>query len=380
VEGKTIRANLEGSIYQRKSDGYYVAAISLPNGKRKYFYGKTEADALEKKRQAERQQDDGANLASEDPTLKRFMETWLDVVQQSLRPKTYESYLSLSRNHIIPELGKTKLSKLTAQEVQVFINSRTRKGLSPRSVQYIRAVLRMALSQAQKWGMLQKNVAKLVEVPRIPRKHAFETSQADVQAILKAVEGHRLETLFLTSVSLGLRLGEVLALKWSDVDFPARTLSVSRSLQKIKGDKYRFVEQKTIRSTRKLPVPERLFASIDAHRTRQTLEQTVFPQTPWGLIFCTRNGTPLSGPDVTHAFQRLLAAQGVPRIRIHDLRHACISLLLAQGVDVRTVAEIAGHSQVSMTLNVYAHAIPGQSKIALDKLDALFQADETEKT
>jgi integrase len=375
-----MRANHEGSIYQRKSDGYYVAAISLPNGKRKYFYGKTESEVLDKKRKAERQQDDGADLSSEDPTVKAFMETWLEgVVKQSLRPKTYDSYLSYATNHIIPELGRIKLSKLTAQDVQIFLNTRTRKGLAPRSVQYIRAILRMALVQAQKWGIVQKNVAKLVEVPRIPRKHSFQTSKTDVKAVLKAVEGNRLETLYVLSASLGLRLGETLGLRWSDFDQKKRTLSVARSLQKIDGE-YQFVEQKTARSTRKLPVPTLLYDALLAHKERQQLEQIAFPQTDnRNLIFCSKFGTPLDGPNVTHQFQRLLAAKDLPRIRIHDLRHACISLLIAQGVDIPTVAAIAGHSKSSMTLDVYSHAVPENSKIALDKLDALLQPDEPEE-
>lgn len=248
------------------------------------------------------------------------------------------------------------------------------KRLAPRTVQYIRAVLQQALNQAVKWEYVARNVAKVVDAPRVEKYVITPLDQHQAQRLLDAVSGHRLEVLYRLTVSLGLREGEVLGLRWEDVDFEQRSLRISGALQ-LQHGKLKRVATKTASSTRTLPLPPVLLRALQAHCAAQEKERTLLGDAWQGhqLVFPSSIGTPMSPRNLVRHFKILLRkAEVAETIRFHDLRHSYATLLIAQGVHPRVVMEILGHSQISVTMNTYAHALPETTRAAADKVDALF--------
>jgi integrase len=312
-------------------------------------------------------------MVDERQTVEQFLSRWLaDKVKPSARPGTLRGYESKIRVHIIPALGMIALVKLTPQRLQSFFNAKLGAGLSPRSVHHLRAILRAALTDAVKWGLASRNVADLVDPPRVPHDEVRPLSSAEAQALLTAVEGDRLEALYSVALALGLRQGEALGLRWEDVDLDAGSLSVKQSLQRI-GGAFQFVEPKTARSRRTLPLPNVAAKALREHRTRQLTERLAAGPM-WeehGLVFTRANGRPLHGSNVTREFQRMLEQAGLRRLRFHDMRHACASLLIAQGVHPRVVMETLGHSQIGITMNLYSHVLPEAQRQAAAQMDAV---------
>ena len=278
--------------------------------------------------------------------------------------------------HLGPGLGHYQLGKLEPQAVQAFLNAKLAAGLSPRTVQFIRAILRRALGQALKWGLVTRNVATLVDPPRVIRPEFRCLSPVEAGQFLQAIRGDRLEALYAMTLALGLRQGEVLGLHWADVDLEQRTLRVRAALQWLRGDEPKLVEPKTRQSRRTLPLPTMVIEQLLAHRIRQEEDrQRAGDQwigDEWDLVFCTQQGCPLHSRHVVTYFKAILKKSGLPNIRFHDLRHSCASLLVAQGLHPRVVMEQLGHSTIKLTVDTYSHVLPELQRQAADTMDGLF--------
>ncbi len=369
------RGHNEGTVRQR-SDGRWEAMVSLPGGKRRSLYGKTRKEVQEKLRAALRDLDSGLDLTAGRQTVGQFMVQWLeDVARPKLRPSTLKSYESYVRVHIIPTLGHHRLTKLTPQHIQTFLNAKSAAGLSPRTVQYIRAILRRALGQAVKWGLVGRNVAALVDPPRSVRKPVEPLSADQARAFIATTAGDRLGPLFHVAIASGLRQGELFGLRWQDVDLNAGTLTVRHAMQRVNG-KPTFVEPKTALSQRTVTLPASAVAALRAQRTCQIENRLLAGSRwqDWGLVFCSSIGTPLEPSNVGHRLHKLLEEAGLPRQRFHDLRHCAASLLLAGGVAPRTIMGILGHSQIGLTMNTYAHLSPTLERDAAAALGAILAA------
>ena len=245
---------------------------------------------------------------------------------------------------------------MTPQSVQTLINRKLASGLSPRRVQYIHAVLRRALGQAEKWELVTRNVAKLVNAPRVEQPEIDPFTPYEAREFVQAIQGERLEALYLLAIATGLRQGELLGLSWTDIDLPSANVKVRTTLQRIDG-KYQFLEPKTARSRRTLALPDVVVDSLRDHKGRQVGEMLQAGST-WqqlDLVFTAPDGGPLSDRIVRSRFYRILENAGLRRQRFHDLRHSCASLMIAQGVQSREVMQTLGHSTIVMTLNRYAH-------------------------
>lgn len=370
------RGNSEGSIYKR-ADGRWCASVDLghTNGRRRRraFYGKTRQEVVNKLHAAQRQLADGLPLPGQRQTVGGFLEVWLrDSAARKVRPRTLERYRQIVQLYLIPRLGRIRLAKLAPADVERAMNEALTLGASPRSAAHMRAVLRTALNVAMKWGSLGRNVASLAGPPRVPEREIRPLSRADARAILGAVRGDRLEALFTVALALGLRQGEALGLRWQDVNLDGGTITVQRSLQRVGGE-WLFLEPKTIRSRRTVPLPGPVTAAVREHRARQLQERLrlgpAWQGETWGdLVFTDEAGGPLSGFHVRRRFNALLAVAGLPPMRYHDLRHGAASLMAAQGVPVRVAMELLGHSQVSTTMNVYAHVAPELGRDAADRM------------
>ncbi len=368
----TRRGHNEGHIYHR-DDGRWEAKLSLPNGKRKSFYARSRKEAQDALRAAQRDLDAGLDLGTAKRTVAAFLDHWLvDVAKPSVRPKTYASYSQLVRLHLKPALGHHQLSKLSPQHIQMMMNGKSAAGLSPRTVQYLRAVLRRALGQALKWGLVGRNVATLVDPPRSQRSEVTPLSPLQARAFLMAAQGDRLEALYSVAIALGLRQGEALGLRWADVDLDAGTLRVRHALQRIDGT-LQLVEPKTKRSKRTIPMPPSVVTALRAHRVRQ-LEERLIAGSRWreyDFVFPSTIGTPADARNIVRRFHALLDRAGLPSMRFHDLRHTCASLLLAQHVPPRVVMETLGHSQIALTMDTYSHVMPVMQREAATLMDQL---------
>src|SRR5579884_3830581 len=282
------RGHHEGTIRQR-ADGRWEAQVSMPRGKRKSYYGKTRREAQDKLRAALRDLDAGLDLAAGRQTVGQFLDRWLaDVAKPSVRPSTYESYAGHVRNHLKPALGHIQLAKLTPQQVQTMLTEKTAAGLSPRTVQYIRAVLRRALGQAMKWGLVARNVATLTEPPRSAKKPVQPLTAEQARAFLDFTKDDRLGPLFHVAITTGLRQGELFGLRWPDVDLAAGTLTVRHALQRING-KPTLVAPKTDKSRRTVTLPASAVAALREQRKRQLQERLLAGSRwqDWGLVFAS---------------------------------------------------------------------------------------------
>jgi integrase len=321
---------------------------------------------------------DSAASPEQPPLLAAFLEAWLaDVVAGSVRPKTFVSYRSIVTCHLAPALGHIRLDELRPGHVQAYLNAAAGSGLAPRTVAYHRNILRQALGYAERIELVGRNVAKLAVPPRIPRREVRPLTPAEARVFLAAIAGDRLEAAYLLALGAGLRQGEILGLRWPDVDLAAAgTVRVRAALQRVDGQ-FALVEPKSTRSRRVVPLPAIVRAALVAHRERAALEpprriEPVFDE----LVFTTTAGAPIDGINLTRRFQRILRAAGLPHQRFHDLRHGCASLLLAQGVPARVVMETLGHSQISLTLDTYSHVIPALGREAADRMDAVLRGSE----
>lgn len=372
------RGHGEGSISQR-ADGLWMARVSLPNGKRKALYGKTRKEAQDKLRAALRDLDAGLDLSAGRQTVGQFLERWLeDVAKPGLRPKTFQSYAQLVRLYLKPDLGHHQLAKLTPQHVQAMMTAKTAAGLSPRTVQYIRAVLRRALGQALKWGLVSRNVATLVDPPRSIKAPVSPLTAEQARSFIAFTADDRLGPLFHVAIASGLRQGELFGLRWDDVDLAAGVLRVRHALQRIDGE-LTLVEPKTALSRRTVTLPASAVAALRVQKDRQTFERAQAGDR-WqeaGFVFTSTVGTPLNPSNVDKRLKSLLAEAGLPRQRFHDLRHCAASLLLAGGVAPRTIMGILGHSQISLTMNTYAHLSPALERDAARALDTVLGVAET---
>jgi integrase len=222
-------------------------------------------------------------------------------------------------------------------------------------------------------GYVSRNVAALVDPPRVTRPEIRPLTPDQARMLLAAARDHRHGALVTVALALGLRQGEALGLRWEDVDLEKGVLHVRHALQFPKGGGWMLVEPKSERSRRVIVMPEIVKSAIRAQRMGQR-EQRLLAGSGWretGFIFTSRTGTPLDPWGVIKAFKRLLQAAGLPNIRFHDLRHTAATFLLAQGVDPRTIMETLGHSQISLTLNTYSHVLPSLQRDAAEKMNRL---------
>ncbi len=358
----------DGTIYQR-ADGRWCARLSLgvKNGKRvrKDFYGKTRREVQTKLKQFLKDQQAGLLVVNEKITVDEYLQQWLEeIVEKKNKPSTYRSYADTVRLYIVPAVGDMKLSVLAPAHVQRLLNDLHSSGLAARTVAYVRSILRTALNQALKWGYVVRNAAALAESPRQEKHMITPLTASQVRQLLFSVEGHRLASLYHLALGLGLRRGELLNLRWADVDLAGQTLRVTVG--------------KTRASARVLPLSAPLVASLQAHWERQQAERLALG-VDWkehGFIFPSEVGTAIPGRNLLRHFKASLKKAGLPQtIRFHDLRHTCATFLIAQGTHARVVMEVLGHSQIGTTMNIYGHVASDTQKTALSGLDSFFTDD-----
>lgn len=386
------KANGEGSIYlikTGKNKGLYGASITSADGKRRYFYGKKRQDVYEKMQAALREKEQGVMVDASRQTVEQYLRYWLEhSAKDRIRPRTYERYEQYVRVHILPTLGKVKLQSLSPQHIQTWKSKKLKEGLSPTTVRTMHVVLHKALSDAIKLGLVSRNVTEMVSPPRKARQEMQVLTANQARQFLDAAKGEPDEALFIVALATGMRRGELLGLKWQDINFQEGILRVRRTLNRIPtvlGEGAGSLvesEPKTMQSRRSIVLPAFALEALQ----RQKLVQTKWRQNAgdaWeehGYVFTTPTGRYIHPNTLYARFKALLKKAGLPDIRFHDLRHSVATQLLSSGVHPKVVQEILGHSQISMTMDIYSHVLPTMHQDAMDKLHRAFLGKDENKT
>ncbi len=305
--------------------------------------------------------------------LADFLADWLEnSARSNVKPRTFERYEELVRQHIVPHIGAVKLDKLTPRHVDILLGKVKESGLSSRTALHVYRVLHRALEVAVRWNRIGRNICDAVEPPRVDEAAPTGLSPTEVDALLRAAEGHRLYPLLLTAIHTGMRLGELCGLRWEDVDLEEGIAVVRQALEK-PGARPVFTSPKS-RKERAVPLTPEVMEALRKLRVEQELERASCGQhyEDFGLVFCQPNGRPLDPKSLSRwHFKRWLEAAGLPKsVRLHDLRHTFVSRALAAGANPRAVSDIAGHHDPGFTLRRYAHALPDDTKEAVRRLSS----------
>lgn len=379
------RAKGAGSVF-RRADGRWSGSVDLGEAmgrnRRKVVYGNSKKEVEERIRRLVNDVADGSPPPSRSPQLGPFLAQWLMAVRPTLRPKTYASYEGVVRLHLVPEIGRVTLEKLNVEHVASLVaDKQADRRLSPTTVRYILLILRNALTKAVRWGLVGRNVAGLVDPPRLSHKDVRVLSPEETKQLLDAARGEAIEGLVIVAISTGVRLGEALGLQWHDVDLDRRQLRINKSLQRVPGQGQVLMETKTRRSRRSLVLPVKTAEALRAVRLQQDQWRRA-AVSAWhanDFVFTTSSGQPLDQRNVLRMFRRVLRKAKLPRMRFHDLRHSCASLLFAQHIPARVVMETLGHSRISVTMDTYTHVMPALMRDAADAMDrSLDSANERE--
>jgi integrase len=372
------RGHGEGSVHKR-ADGRWVGVIDLGwhGGKRrrKYVYAATRREAQDKVQRVHEERRRTGSVADDRITLAVFVREWLAATEHTVRASTYARYEANMRLHVLPGIGKRKLNRLAAADLQRLYAGLLGGGLSARSVLHIHRMLHRALRQAVRWGYVGRNVVELVDPPRVERRSMSVLTPDQVRIFLDGARQHRLGALFITAVTTGMRQGELFALRWRDVDLDRGLIRVTGTLLRSPKGGWQIGEPKTAGSIREVLLPALTAEALREHHASQE-EQRSLASTDWhhhGFVFTNDRGGPLSAHNLLpRDFYPLLEQLELPRIRFHDLRHTAATFLLSEGVHPKIVSEMLGHTDFGITLNLYSHVIPGLQAHAAGTFDRVF--------
>ena len=366
------RGQNEGSIYKRK-DGRWVAQVTI-QGKHvcKYFHSRSEC--REWLRAMEDQIRNGLTLAGAQMSLGKYLDQWLSSISGSVQPGTLQQYTQIAYQHVVPRLGHIKLKDLRPDQIQQLYKEKLDAGRSARTVLMTHAVLRRALKQAVRLGIIGRNPVDAVTRPKFHRKEMQTLTDTQVRSLILAAKGTRYEALFWMAVATGLRQGELLGLRWSDLNWKTRRLHVQRQLQREQGTGLVFTQPKSAAGRRVIALGEPTINVLRRHLglLDQARQQAGARWQDHDLIFPSAQGTPWDHRNVYKYFKRYMEKAGLPHdIRFHDLRHTAATLMLQQGVNPKIVQERLGHADITLTLNTYSHVLPAMQEEAAAKVDEL---------
>lgn len=398
TQKKERRAHGEGSIYQRK-DGTWAGVtryIDPETGEKKkhFVYGKTRKESAAKKKDFEDELKKGILPKAGKITVGQWLDDWLETYARvRVRQNTFEGYQRIVNSHLKPAIGAIKINELRPSHVQKMLNEKLEKGnkrtggpLGPRQVEYIYAVLHMALGQAVKNNMITRNICDAVDKPQKVKTEFIPWTAEQTNHFLASVKNERLFPLYMVAWGTGLRRSEILGLKWDDIDLNKGALTVRRTLVRVKGDPpYKFGEPKTKKSRRTIPLPDPVVQVLKKLKAQQAQEALAWkglhkdlpdnkkpPFNPLNLVFCTELGEPINPEFISRSFKRDLKKAGLPEIRFHDLRHGHATMLLELGEDIKVISDRLGHSTITLTADTYSHVRERMQRQASNRLEQVF--------
>jgi integrase len=359
-------ANGEGGVRSKvRPDGRWEARYHVEvDGawKRRSVFAATKAAAAQKLRAALSVRDAGnASVSTGKITVGSFLDDWLAATKSNVRPRTFVSYSQIVRDHLKPGLGRIPLTRLQPQQIQrLYAELLERR--SPKTVQNVHVTLHRAFEQAHRWRLVPNNVADLVDPPRQARREMKALSPEQARQVLEAARGDELEALWTVALTTGLRQGELLALRWPDVDLESGSLRVVASLVRMVGQEPQLAEPKSRRSRRQVELSA---GAVDALRRHRAKAPSI------AFVFARPDGRPLSVTTTWKQWRQLLERARVSPMPFHSARHTAATLLLSRGVHPKIVSEMLGHSTVAITLDVYSHVTPAMNREAARVMDEL---------
>ena len=366
------RANNEGTLYFRDDRKKWCAQVSL-GGRRLTRYARTQAECRDWIKETLTKIGNGLTFQGTQVTLEQYIPSWLDGKEISQRPQTVMQYRQIAYQHILPNIGKMRLQEIQPPHLKKLYLMKREEGRGARTVQLIHIVLHCVLKQAVRDGILGRNPADAVERPKVETKEFHVLTAEQAQRLVIASQNTRYGTLFYLALMTGMREGELLGLKWSDLDLAKGTLNVQRQLQHVKGQGFVLVPPKTKAGRRKVKLGQETLDRLAIHREHQSLQKAVSGER-WeenDLIFPNTIGKPAACEHMYQEFKRVLRKNDLPDIRFHDLRHTSLSFLLDSGTPVNTVQQRAGHSKASVTTDTYGHSMghsEDQAAITIEEL------------
>jgi integrase len=371
---------MRGHITKRGKNSYSIA-ISLGKdpvtGKYKQQWVSvkgTKKDAEKRLGELLHQLDTGTFMKPGKTTLGEFLEHWLkDYVWPNLAPRTAEGYESIVRFHLVPALGRVTLMQLKPEHLQGYYADKLSGGLSAQTIRHHHATLHKALRTAVEWGLLQRNSADAVNPPRVQRAEMQTWGEGDIVTFLEAARETPYFTLFHTALFTGMRRGELLALRWCDVDLILCQVHITRALHHLRTGEIVYRAPKTAKGRRMIALSPSAASVLREHRGKQEVTRATLGMTlkDDDLVFSDLEGKPLLPDTVTHAWIKLVRHTGLKPIRLHDARHTHASLMLKQGVHPKIVQERLGHASIGITLDTYSHVAPGLQEAAAIGFDQL---------
>lgn len=383
MAGKTgRRGHNEGGIYQRASDGKWVGAVHLGweggTRKRKVVYGDTRAEVNQKVIRIQAELEKGLPIQTAGTSLAKLLDDWLEVVKPIRSHGTYVGYKGIVENHLKPTLGKHKVDKLTQRQVQGMMSEKLAAGVSPATVNHIRAALRAALNQAMAWDLVGRNVASLTPPLQVDKFEGFAFTAPQLRSVVEAASTTDFAALFAVEASIGLRIGELMGLRWRDVDLDEESLHVRNQGMVIDG-KFTLARLKTASSRRTIPLSPPIVAIMKRQRASlkaKGLEQGHTFADTW-FVFGRPDGSPLVESHLREVWEGVKLRAGLPStVRFHDLRHGALTLLAARGTPLRTLMGIAGHTNPDTTLQIYAHLDNESARASMGLITDLYEAEK----
>jgi integrase len=365
----TRRGSGEGGIFQRESDGRWVATVELgkgSNGKRlrKTVYGSTKRQVQAKLKAAQDARDKGIVTSGGNMTVSAWLDQWLDGLDATakLKASTRRSYREVVDLYVRPHLGHIRLARLTPEDVEKMGRTLSEAGKSGNTQRLARTILRRALGQAERRGYVARNVVALTDAPAVKVDERPVLTPEQAKQLFDALHDDRLLPLYVVAIHTGLRQGELLALRWSDVDLGAGTLTVTGTLDRKIRQR---TDPKTDKSRRNVPLTPQAMEALQVHQVRQNLEGT---QGSDDLVFTSARGTALYDSNIRKHWHRVSANLGLASMPWHNLRHSAATIMLAQGVPIEVVSRVFGHASIRITADIYGHVSPETNRHAADAM------------
>lgn len=377
---------MQGHIRQRGDTWTIVVKVGeYPNGRPRYkWHGgfKTKKEAQRELTRILNEMNTGAYVEPSRMTVALYLDRWLaDYAKTNVSAKTYEGYEEFIQKHLVPTLGHYLLAKLTPLHIQAYYSKALQTGrrdgkggLSPQTVLHHHRVLREAMQQAVKWQLLARNPVDAVQPPKPQRKEMKTLDEEETIQLLEATKGTLLHIPVLVAAATGMRRGEILALRWEDVDLKAGVLSVCQSLEETAAG-LSFKQPKTAKSRRVVDLPPMLVEALVRHKSEQANQrlQIGAAYENHGLVVAREDGRPVVPSRLSITFGAFVKKTGRV-IRFHDLRHTHASVLLKKGIHPKVVSERLGHSNIGITLDTYSHVMPGMGREAALRFDEALRA------
>lgn len=376
------RGNHEGSIYQRSADGLWCGVALLGydvRGRmiRKTVTAKSRAEVTRKLAQLRRQVDAGKVSTVKTPTLSDLMSRWFEtVLSREVARSTYDNYGTIVKYHVLPVLGRRKVTDITVADVDRLLALKLGAGLSASTVHRIRALISQCLDQGVRWGDVPTNVARLSRPPKMVRPEGRTLTREQAQQLLETLKEHRHESLYLLMLSTGMRRGEALGLRWEDLNLENGVVRIKRNLKR-EGGRIVTADTKTLKSRRAVNVPSPVLEALQKNRDLQERERAELGEA-WvesGFIFTTSIGTPIDPRNLYREFSQICERAGLGHWHPHELRHSAASLMLASGVKLQVVSEVLGHSSIRMTADVYGHILDPDRQHAASAMSEVLWGD-----